>query len=99
MPLFAVPRNEGCGREREGAVGIPERDTAVTPVRRHDGGGAMRTAIAMPGNTTSTFLVHLLGGLTDDPAWSSGSPGRRRIFVRSRRRRRRVEGGPQPPER
>lgn len=37
------------------ASGVPvggyEGNIAVTPVHRHDGGGAMRTVIAMPGNT------------------------------------------------
>ena len=34
---------------------------------RHNGGGTMSTAIAIPGNTADTFLVHFFGGgLADD---------------------------------
>ena len=43
-------------------MAVPEGDVAAVPVHRHDGGGDMSTAIAMPGNTASTFLVHLFGG-------------------------------------
>ena len=49
------------------AVGVPEGGVAAVPHHRHDGDGTMNAAIAVPGNTASTFLVHLFGtGLEDD---------------------------------
>ena len=44
------------------ADGVPEGGVSAVPDYRHDGGGTMTTAMAMPGNTASTFLVHFFGG-------------------------------------
>ncbi len=49
------------------AVGDPERGAAAVPDHRHDGDGTMTAAMAMPGNTAATFLVHFFGsGLSDE---------------------------------
>ena len=62
---FAIERQRGAGSGL--AVGAPERGAAAVPDNRHDGDGTMNTAMAMPGNTASTFLIHLFGsGLEDD---------------------------------
>ena len=48
-------------------MGAREWGAAAAFVHRHDGGGTMSTAIAMPGNSASTFLTHFFGsGLADD---------------------------------
>ncbi len=41
-------------------------DIAAVPDHRQDGDGTMTTAMPMPGNTASTFLIHLFGGGLED---------------------------------
>ena len=74
LPTFApiaagVPRiPERLSPARSGAAaGCPERGIPAVSDQRHDGGGTMTTAMALPGNTTSTFLTHFFGrGLEDE---------------------------------
>ena len=73
---FAAKRK--VGREQAGGR-MFERVSAAVPDHRHDGDGTMTAAIAIPGNTASTFLTHFFGGgLADD----------RYVVNRSRCRRR-----------
>ena len=44
------------------AGGCPGEDVPAVPDIRHEGDGATSTAIAISGNTASTFLVHFFGG-------------------------------------
>ena len=51
-----------------GAAGLrPGEDVPAVPGIQHEGDGTMNTAMALPGNSDSTFLTHLLArGLEDD---------------------------------
>ena len=60
------PVERGSGSERA-AVGCPGEGIRRRFPPRHDGDGFMSTAIAIPGNTASTFLTHFFGsGQADD---------------------------------
>ena len=50
------------------AIGRPGEGVPVADFpHRHKGDGTMTAAMAMPGNTAKTFLVHFFGtGLADD---------------------------------
>ena len=49
------------------ALGAPVGGAAAVPHHWHDGDGGMNAAMAIPGNTVGTFLVHFFGGgLADD---------------------------------
>jgi len=67
------PPNPACPAKRRAwpgagaAAGCPGEGMAAVPDHRYTGGGAMTTAMAIPGNTADTFLIHIFGrGLEDD---------------------------------
>ena len=61
-PAYAVRVAErGSGRKRA-AVGCLGEGIAAGIHQRHEGGDSMTTAMAKPGNTSDTFLVHYFGG-------------------------------------
>ena len=88
----------------ETAVGVPEGGAVAVPHPRHDGGGTMNTAIAVPGNTADTFLVHFFGGgLADEryvvERFKAHVDGDIRPWPARRRRRGRAGGRSASPRR
>ena len=84
------------------AVACPGEDIAAADRQRHNGDGDMTAAMATPGNTADTFLVHFFGGgLADEKyvverfkAHADGDirpwPGEAPAAGRGRRRTKRV---------
>ena len=60
-------RREESAAVRGAAAGVSGEDIAAVTHHRHEGDDPMTTAMALPGNTARTFLVHDFGsGLEGD---------------------------------